>query len=89
MKFTPTQNYILVQKKEIKMSNIIVKPDTALDGFPYGEILAVGPAVEKYQKGDKVLFLVDNLIILDDTTKVGIIPAGAIFAYIDDENGND
>ena len=96
MKFIPTQNYLLVQKKELKVSSVIVKPDTAMDGFPYGEVLAIGPDVNKMSKytgeqtknkisvGDKVLFLVQNLIILDEQQEIGIVPAGSVFAHIEE-----
>lgn len=80
MKIVPTGSRLLVRIHDAGLnpdSNIVV-PEGYAQLLPYGEVLAIGPEVNEYEVGDKVIFLPDQGIALPDNTM--IINKGVIFA---------
>lgn len=84
MKLIPQQYYLLIRIRDIAADSKIALPEGVLRQ-PHGEVIAVGPDCKFCHVGDKVMFMLNNLVRFEHTEDA-IIAEGAVFAKLEMDN---
>lgn len=84
MKLIPQQYYLLIQIRDVAADSKIQLPEGVLRQ-PHGEVIAVGPDCKFCKVGDRIMFMLQNVIRFEHTEDA-IIAEGAVFAKLAADN---
>lgn len=84
MKLIPQQYYLLIQIRDVASDSKVLLPE-GVQRQPHGEVIAVGPDCKFCKVGDRVMFMLNNVIRFEHTQDA-IIAEGAVFAKLQIDN---
>lgn len=84
MKLIPTQYYLLIRIRDVAADSKVVLPE-GVHRQPHGEVIDTGPDCKFCKVGDRVLFMLNNVLRFEHTEDA-IIAEGAVFAKLAVDN---